>query len=162
MFEVTPRLNFMRVFADNRPRAAASIKGNAKFGRIRGNVYFYQIPFGGVLIEAEIFGLPDEGLLAPPVFYAFHMHENGDCSGQFEKTGGHYNPAGAPHPKHAGDMPPLRSSNGYAWLAFYVPDLELYDVIGKSMVIHQGTDDFMTQPSGNSGEKIACGVITEA
>lgn len=159
MYQVTPRFNFMKLLADNRPRAAAFLKGDAANDGLSGTVYFYEVPFGGVLIEAEVFGLPDEGRLAPPVFYAFHMHENGNCSDHFSKTGDHYNPAGVPHPKHAGDMLPLRAGDGYAWMSFYDPNLELYDVIGKSMVIHQGADDFTTQPSGNAGKKIGCGVI---
>lgn len=162
MFQVTPRINFMKIFADNRPRAYAEIKGDDAYGDLSGYVYFYDVPTGGMLIEAEIFGLPDRGRVGAPVFYAFHMHEVGNCSEHFTKTGNHYNPANLPHPAHAGDFPPLRSSDGYAWLAFYDADLELYDVIGKSMVIHLNADDFATQPSGNAGAKIGCGVIRAA
>ena len=59
---------------------------------LRGMVYFYQVPSGGLLIEAEVFGLPDRGSLDAPAFYAFHIHENGDCSKHFANTGDHYNP----------------------------------------------------------------------
>ena len=64
-----------------------------------------------------------------------------------------------PFPYHAGDLPPLVSMNGYAWMCVYVQHLDLKNVIGRSVVVHSQADDFTTQPSGNSGEKIACGVI---
>ena len=111
------------------------------------------------MIEAEIFGLPDTDRSDVPAFYAFHIHETGDCSDDFAKTGTHYNPKNMLHPMHAGDMPPLLSGEGYAWLAFYDQGLELYDIVGRSVLIHRNADDFATQPSGNAGEKIACGVI---
>ena len=159
MLKITPRLNFMRLFYDNRPQACSELKGSSDYPDISGFVNFFVVPVGGVLLEAEVFGLPDSGGLDAPAFYAFHMHEYGDCSDQFAKTGAHYNPGNKLHAMHAGDLPPLISYNGYAWLSFYNQKLELYDVIGKSMVIHRNPDDFITQPSGNSGEKIACGVV---
>lgn len=162
MFQVTPRLNFLKILSDNRPRAVAFIQGDGIYEELEGYVYFYEVPTGGLLIEAEIFGLPDKGRIASPVFYGFHMHEVGNCAERFSKTGGHYNPTGAPHPAHAGDFPPLRSGDGYAWLAFYNSTLELYEIIGKSVVIHLNVDDFTSQPAGNSGEKIGCGVIRAA
>ena len=88
-----------------------------------------------------------------------HIHEYGDCSGSFERTGNHYNPSGQPHPGHAGDMVPLLGNAGYAWTAFYDKRFAIQDVIGKSVVIHSGADDFTTQPSGGSGTKIGCGEI---
>ena len=159
MFEISPRLNFMKLFFDNRPRAFAEINGDAEYFGIFGDVYFYEVLSGGVLIEAEVLGLPDAGRLDPPIFYAFHIHETGDCSDSFEHTGGHYNPKNRKHPMHAGDLPPLLAGDGYAWLSFYNPALELHDIIGRSVVLHREADDFTTQPSGNSGKKIACGVI---
>lgn len=149
----------MRIYAGNRPQAIAEIRGGDKFPMIHGFVYFYEAPYGGSMLEAEVFGLPDMGGRNTPAFYAFHIHENGDCTENFSKTGNHYNPNHVEHPHHAGDMPSLLSNNGYAWLAFYNQGLKLYDIIGKSVIIHQGVDDFTTQPSGNAGEKIACGVI---
>lgn len=159
MFQVTPRLNFMRLVSDNRPVAQAEIAGGKDYPQIGGYVNFYPTPYGGVIVEAEVFGLPDMSSTDASAFYAFHVHEYGDCSDDFSKTGGHYNPENMPHPKHAGDMPPLLSNQGYAWLTFYDRRFELADVIGKSVIIHQNPDDFTTQPSGNAGEKIACGVI---
>ena len=63
------------------------------------------------------------------------------------------------HPHHAGDLPPLMSVDGYAWSAFYDDVLELYNIVGRAVIIHRNPDDFTTQPSGNAGEMMACGVI---
>lgn len=94
-----------------------------------------------------------------PSFYGFHIHELGDCSHNFAGTGGHYNPNNQPHPYHAGDLPPITSCDGYSWMCVYIQQLRLPDVIGRSVILHGMADDFTTQPSGNSGEKIACGVV---
>ncbi len=160
MLQITPRLSFMKLFTDNRPRAYAQIQGGEKDPGLQGYVYFYDVSNGGLLIEAEVFGLPEKGNLDGPAFFGFHIHEKGDCSDQFSKVGGHYNPWDRPHPHHSGDMPPLRSSDGYAWLAFYDDSLELYDVVGRAVIVHENADDFTSQPSGNSGTMIACGVVT--
>ncbi len=159
MFQVTPRLNFMKLFLDNRPRAYAQMHGDADYPNLQGVVYFYEVPSGGLLVEAELFGLPDFGNPDTPAFYGFHIHENGDCSNRFLNAGGHYNPGNRLHPHHAGDMPPLLSLDGYTWISFYNPALELYDIVGKSVIIHREADDFTTQPSGNAGQMIGCGVI---
>lgn len=96
-----------------------------------------------------------------PSFYGFHIHESGNCSNNFANTGGHYNPKHQPHPYHAGDLPPITSCDGYSWMCIYIEQLALSDVLGRSVVVHAKADDFTSQPSGNSGEKIACGVIEE-
>lgn len=159
MFQVTPRFRFMKSFVDNRPRAYAQIHGDSDYPGLQGAVYFYEASNGGVLVEAEIFGLPDFGSPGMPAFYGFHIHENGDCSNRFQNAGGHFNPENRKHPYHAGDMPPLFSADGYAWTAFFNDALELYDIVGRSVIIHRDADDFTTQPSGGAGEMIGCGVI---
>ena len=88
-----------------------------------------------------------------------HIHEFGNCTPPFDKTGNHYNPGGSMHPYHAGDMLPLLGNNGYAWLTFYDERIRIKDIVGKSVVIHGMRDDFTSQPAGDSGEKIGCGVI---
>ena len=60
---------------------------------------------------------------------------------------------------HAGDLPPITSCDGYSWMCVYLQQLRLEDVIGRSVIVHGHADDFSTQPSGNSGEKIACGIV---
>lgn len=143
---------------EKNPEAVAEISGGTEYPDIHGMVRFYETPFSGVVIEAEIFDLPVESR-ETPAFFAFHIHENGDCSADFANTGNHYNPENHPHPSHAGDLPSLLTGNGYSWLCFYDSCLSISQVIGRSAVIHGGVDDFTTQPSGNSGKKIACGVI---
>lgn len=159
MFQVTPRLHFMKLFYDNRPRAYAEITGGEKHPNIRGYLYFYTVSKGGILVEAEMFGLPDDEIVKGLSFFGFHIHEKGGCSLDFSKTGAPYNPWNMAHPNHGWDLPPLMSAGGYAWAAFYDPGLELYEIEGKPIVVCRHPDDFTAQPAGGSGEKIGCGVI---
>ncbi|MDE6883359.1 MAG: superoxide dismutase family protein [Lachnospiraceae bacterium] len=143
------------------PGAFARITGNAGHSSLHGIAAFYPVPSGGVLIETEVYGLPCEDIPPHSQFYAMHIHETGDCSLPFDKTGAHYNPRGLPHPKHAGDLPPLLGNRGFAYSVVYTDRFELPEIIGRSLIIHSASDDFTTQPSGNAGDKIGCGVITE-
>lgn len=155
----TPRLAFVQQLSENRPNAMAWVRGNSENPRLSGLVKFYDTPFGGILVEAEVFGLPNITTPGSSNFYAMHIHQFGDCSENFIHTGDHYNPTNMLHPQHAGDMPPLLGNQGYAWTAFYDKRYRISDIINRSVIIHAHPDDFMTQPSGNSGEKIGCGVI---
>lgn len=138
------------------PKATAYIKGAEKFSDLGGKVEFYQRS-DGVLVEAEIYGLPSENISG---FFAFHIHEGPSCGGEnFGKTGAHFNPKNTEHPRHAGDLPPLLSYNGSAYMQVVTNRFDVNDIIGKTVVIHSKADDFTTQPSGNAGEKIACGII---
>lgn len=159
MYQFTPRTTFVNILQTNCPRAAAWVTGNRTNPQLSGLVKFYETPYDGVLVEAEIFGLPNVSTEGSSDFYAMHIHEFGDCSDDFMKTGGHYNPENQLHPEHAGDMIPLLGSQGYAWTAFYDKRFTIDEILGKSVIIHAAPDDFTTQPSGNSGEKIGCGVI---
>lgn len=159
MRETTPAFTFIRKLRENTPDASAYITGNSSNPGLSGLVKFYDTPYDGLLIEAELFGLPNVKTPQATDFYGMHIHENGDCTLPFDRTGNHYNPSGQPHPKHAGDLIPLFGNQGYAWTAFYNKRISLPEIIGKSVIIHSMPDDFTTQPSGNSGEKIGCGVI---
>lgn len=159
MKDVTPGMIFTDILRSGTPDAVAWMKGNAQNQQLSGAVKFYSTPYGGVLVEAEIFGLPNIETQFSSDFYAMHIHENGDCTLPFDKTGNHYNPTKEEHPNHAGDMVPLMGNQGYAWLAFYDKRFQISEIIGRSVIIHQMPDDFITQPSGNAGEKIGCGVI---
>lgn len=159
MADVTPGMIFTDILKSKSPAARAWIRGNAQNPQLRGVVNFYSTPYAGVLVEAEIFGLPNIATQFSSDFYAMHIHEKGDCTMPFDNTGGHYNPAEEEHPQHAGDMVPLMGNQGYAWLAFYDRRFLIPEIIGRSVVIHQMPDDMKTQPSGNSGEKIRCGPI---
>lgn len=141
--------------------AAAEIKGSAKYPSIHGSVSFRQMK-NGVLVTAEICGLPEEQSEHDGVF-GFHIHEGTSCSGNstdpFADAKTHFNPGNRPHPYHAGDLPPLFGNNGYAYMSVFTNRFTVRDIIGKVIIIHAKPDDFTTQPSGNSGEKIACGKI---
>lgn len=150
-------------FINRRADAVAFIDGSEKHKNIHGRVLFYETS-GGVIVRTEITGLPSgEGACDKPIF-AYHIHSGGRCSGNendpFADAGMHYNPNECPHPYHAGDMPPLFGANGNAFSVFLTDRFKVTDVIGKTVIVHALPDDFTTQPSGNSGEKIACGVIT--
>ena len=87
----------------------------------------------------------------------------GNYSGSgFPNTGSHYNPDHQDHPLHTGDLPPLLSGDGTTCLAVVTDRFRIKDVIGRTVVIHSGSDNFRTQPAGNTGNKIACGVIRRA
>lgn len=162
MTDVTPGMIFTDILRNGKPKAVAWIRGNAENPQLSGIVKFFQTPYAGVLVEAEIFGMPNIVTQFSSDFYAMHIHENGDCTLPFDKTGNHYNPTNKPHPHHAGDMVQLMANQGYAWLSFYDKRFTIPEIIGRSVVIHKMPDDFMTQPSGNAGEKIGCGVIKSA
>lgn len=157
--QITPRINFTQLITYERPEAAAWVTGNTANPRLSGLVKFYQTTYGGVLVEAEIFNLPNIETQGSSNFYAFHIHEFGNCSDNFQKAGGHFNPTNAAHPNHAGDMPPLMGNQGYAWTTFYDKRFTIDEIIGKSVIIHAGRDDFTSQPSGDSGPMIGCGEI---
>lgn len=148
---------FTSIIMNNRPMALAKVTGNTDNPDLSGDISFYGTPMGGVIIMVKIHGLLDNS--NPSGFYGMHIHEFGDCTLPFDKTGVHYNPGNMPHPDHAGDLPPLLSNNGYAWMAFYTERLTISEILGKSIVIHSMRDDFTSQPAGDSGEKIGCGVI---
>ncbi len=144
------------------PQASAELKGSATYSNIHGIVRFYHTR-NGVLIAAEISGLPHaHGVCHHPVF-AFHIHEGSQCEGDmhdpFSGAMSHYNPADCDHPFHAGDLPTLFGNQGYAFSVFLTDRFSLSEVIGKTVIIHGNPDDFTTQPSGNAGEKLACGRI---
>ncbi len=141
--------------------AEAYIKGSEKYPDITGYAGFAEVQ-GGTLVSVALKGLPKGGKCGKRIFAA-HIHEGMSCSGNktdlFADAKGHFNPDNCPHPFHAGDLPPLFASDGTATAAFITKSFKPKDVIGRTIIIHGGEDDFMTQPSGNSGEKIACGVI---
>ncbi len=157
--QITPRMTFSNLINRNTPQAMAWVTGNSMAPQLSGLVKFFDTPYGGVLVEAEVFGLPDVDHQGSSDFYAMHIHQFGDCSNNFADTGEHYNPTSEPHPDHAGDLLPLLSNQGYAWLSFYDKRFTVQDILNRSVIIHSNADDFTTQPSGNSGSKIGCGVI---
>ena len=83
----------------------------------------------------------------------------GNSEDEFADAQKHYNPKNCPHPYHAGDLPPLIENDGYSYMRVFTNKFNVKDIIGKVIIIHEMPDDFTTQPSGNSGTKIACGKI---
>lgn len=147
---------------NNTPSATAFVRGNAEHSNLHGTVKFFPTP-RGVVVSAEISGLPVSNGKCGNNIFAFHIHSGTSCTGNsddaFADAGTHYNPTDCPHPYHAGDIPPLFSANGTAFLAFLTDRFTVDEIIGKVVIIHDSPDDFTTQPSGNAGKKIACGKI---
>ncbi len=83
----------------------------------------------------------------------------GNNEDEFADAKMHFNPSKCPHPFHIGDLPPLIENNGYAYMSVLINKFKIKDIIGKVLIIHDMPDDFFTQPSGNSGTKIACGIL---
>jgi Cu-Zn family superoxide dismutase len=118
-----------------------------------------------VLVEASVSGLK------PGAEHGFHVHEKGDCSsGDGMSTGGHFNPLGKPHAhfgtpeRHAGDLPALKAdASGNASLTVELDVITVAEsptsVVGRGLIVHALPDDYKTQPTGNAGARIACGVI---
>lgn len=129
-----------------------------------GKVYLRPISNG-----VQIFG--DIKHLHPGSTYAIHIHENGSCSSKGKDAGGHFNPFNKPHgnpssvESHAGDLPNITAdANGVASINFVRKDISVdpraaNSVYNRSFIIHAGADDYTSQPSGDSGDRMACGVI---
>ena len=148
---------------EDSPRATAALqptKGSKAFGEAT----FEQV---GDKVRIIVFtqNLPPERELG------FHIHEAGDCSsGDGMSAKGHFNPHGKPHgapgspERHAGDLPSLKvGKNGRARLDITVDGISIGsgpgNIVGRGLIIHAQADDYKTQPTGNSGARIACGVI---
>lgn len=121
-----------------------------------------------ILVDARIDGLT-------PGAHGFHVHEKGDCSApDAMSAGGHFNPGGRAHggpshaEHHAGDFGNLEAdASGRASLQLTVPASQISldkgaanSIVGKGLIVHADPDDFKTQPTGNSGKRLACGVIS--
>ena len=143
-------------------KANAIIKGGRKFPKINGTVTFKEVQ-NGVLVTAKINGLPQSKTHCKGNFFGFHIHEGNSCTGnasdEFANAKSHLNTTNCPHPFHVGDLPPLIENNGYAYMSVLINKFSIKDIIGRVIIIHDMPDDFTSQPSGNSGTKIACGKI---
>ena len=121
-----------------------------------------------VMVSGEVRGL------TPYAEHGFHVHEKGDCSsGDGMGTGGHFNPTTAAHGQHAqgahhvGDLPSLRAdAQGVARIDFSSTSLTLKpgttSIVDKGLIVHRDPDDYKTQPTGNSGPRVACAAIRKS
>ena len=138
-------------------RSGSSVSGTAKF-----------VQHGDhVMATVSVAGLK------PNQEHGFHIHDKGDCSGpDGMSAGGHFNPTAKPHgpqtsDHHGGDMPALKAdASGNATATFHLTGVTVADgptsIVGRSLIIHKDPDDYTTQPTGNSGARVACGVIAKA
>lgn len=125
-----------------------------------GTVLLTEDASGTLHVNAKIAGIA-------PGDHGIHIHAVGACSPTFAAAGGHHNPLGQPHGTHAGDLPnmtvnaagrgTLNAATDAATLS--AGPVSVFDVDGASIVVHAAPDDFVGQPAGNSGARIACGVI---
>lgn len=149
---------------DDGLRAHATL--HDRTGATVGEVDFTETPTG-LLVTARLDGLPAGS-------HAFHLHAVGRCEGDFKSAGGHFNPDGAQHGffsedgPHAGDMPNIHvPADGRLVVEVFLPEQlligrgGLLDEDGAALVIHEGADDYRSQPAGAAGGRIACGVIEE-
>ncbi|MEW6279664.1 MAG: superoxide dismutase family protein [Candidatus Eremiobacterota bacterium] len=149
--------------AQEEARAVAVVHPTAG-NRAEGTVWFVQVD-DRVKVTADIQGL------APNGTHGFHIHEWGDCSKpDATSAGSHYNPEGHAHAgpdteaRHAGDLGNLHADeNGRAHLELTLDNVSIHGgknpILGRSVIIHAGADDLKSQPTGNAGDRIGCGVI---
>ena len=145
------------------PGAAATLApttGSTTTGTVR-----FTASGNKVLVSGEVRGLK------PNAEHGFHVHEKGDCSSSDGMSaGGHFNPTAKPHGNpasaehHVGDMPALvADASGNASFQGELAPMSVgagvTDIVGKAVIVHKDADDYATQPTGNSGARVACGVI---
>jgi Cu-Zn family superoxide dismutase len=131
-----------------------------------GKVKFYQINDDKIKMDLEI-NMPERA----DSTVAVHFHEHGDCGNMGENTHGHWNPTSEAHGKwdsdafHSGDIGNIKlDSKGHGTASvttdrWSVIDGDVKNIIGRGLIVHGGTDDYTTQPTGNSGPRVGCGVI---
>jgi Cu-Zn family superoxide dismutase len=144
------------------PKATATLASTSG-STAAGTVTLSQLGDGSVDVMANLTGVP-------PGVHGFHIHEKGDCGDNGNAAGGHYNPTavahGAPNadPHHAGDFGNVTAdASGNVTVRFNTRSITVADgpntAIGHAVILHGNPDDLTTQPSGNAGPRIACGVV---
>ena len=144
-------------------KAVAKIQATSG-SKVEGELVFTQKPGGKVVMSTVISGLK------PNSEHGFHIHELGNCADNGNAAGGHFNPTGGSHGKydapmhHMGDLPSLKAdANGVAKLNVESKDLTLLagagNIVGRGVIVHANPDDYVSQPTGNAGGRIGCGVI---
>lgn len=148
----------------NDPAATAELKPTTG-STVTGKVHFLQHKHGMVKVTGQISGLK------PNSEHGFHIHEKGDCSSpDGTSAGGHFNPGNTAHgkhgqaPQHAGDLPSLHANaSGMAVVNYETNQISLgsgtNNIANRALIVHADPDDYTTQPTGNAGARLACGVI---
>ncbi|HYL17386.1 MAG TPA: superoxide dismutase family protein [Burkholderiales bacterium] len=148
-----------------RSPTATAVLAPTKGSQVAGNVKFVQRG-ERVLVDARVTGLT-------PGLHGFHVHEKGDCTAaDATSAGGHFNPRKAPHAgpdipeRHAGDLGNLNAdASGVAVYHAEVGGISLGtaidSIVGRAVIVHANPDDLRTQPTGNSGARLACGLISK-
>lgn len=141
---------------DDIKKLVADIQGDSTHEQLSGKIVFTQLE-DRVRITADLINLP------PDQFLGFHIHEGSECSGddkdEFKDVKNHFDKGNNEHPDHLGDLPPIYSGNGEVHQEIETNRFDLGDILGKTIIIHSQRDDFTSQPSGDAGDKIACGEI---
>jgi superoxide dismutase, Cu-Zn family len=144
--------------AEIKPTQGSEVKGTVTF----------KVVDGALRVSGQLSGLK------PNTEHGFHIHEKGDCSApDGSSAGGHFNPAQSEHgsvasdPHHGGDMPNITAdAQGNATIDGPVSSnvnlgkADQFDIAGHAVIVHADADDYKTQPTGNAGGRLACGVIT--
>ena len=168
----TAVLTCILAFSAIQGAAAANVTAQAKLAPTSGSKTSGLVTFeqtaDGVHVKARVEGLT-------PGLHGFHIHEKGDCSApDASSAGGHFNPTSAPHgdpahaSKHSGDFGNIKADDkGVATLDVTVPLAQLtltegspVNALNRGVIVHTAPDDLKTQPTGNAGGRLACGVIT--
>jgi Cu-Zn family superoxide dismutase len=129
-----------------------------------GTAHFMQLADGSVEVKVDISG-------STPGIHGFHVHDKGDCGDNGNAAGPHFNPAGTAHgsptvmPHHAGDFGNLTfDASGSVHTTFITRSITVAagvdTVVGHAIILHENADDLTSQPAGNAGKRIACGVAT--
>lgn len=151
--------------ADEVAAGARATLAPTEGSQVAGTLSFAAVD-GGVRVTGEVTGLPGGGA------HGFHVHEAGDCSApDASSAGGHFNPASSAHGRvgqgehHAGDSDNISADDrGVASVDTLLQGVSLGDggagdIVGKGVIVHADADDYTTQPTGNAGGRLACGVI---
>jgi superoxide dismutase, Cu-Zn family len=161
----TMKSGWNSMFGSSAVVAVADMKATQGYATT-GKVEFAQAD-NGARVKVDLSGL------SPNTEHGFHVHERGDCSASDGMSaGGHFNPEGVAHgsytqaPHHAGDLPNVKAdAKGEVHTSFDTGALSVGsgsgDVVGRAVVVHREPDDYKSQPAGNSGPRVACGVIAK-
>jgi superoxide dismutase, Cu-Zn family len=145
------------------PRAVATLSSTSG-SSATGTVEFVELADGSVRVDVQLRGVP-------PGLHGFHVHEVGNCGDNGNAAGGHFNPGqhahGAPGTAthHAGDFGNVNAdAQGIVKTQFTLRSIAVSSgpnsVVGRAVILHADPDDLVTQPTGNAGGRIACGIVT--